>query len=53
MVDLNVTLLESHDEDVKQDQDNKVKVEEDGKHHKRDINVETHPCDQCEKFLQK
>ena len=55
MENLNVTILEGHYTGVEPSKDNKLKVEpeEDAKHPKTDITVETHLCDECVKVFQK
>ena len=55
MEDLNVTLSEGHEGDVKLNEESQPKVdpEEDDKHPKKDVKVETHACDICEKVFTK
>ena len=55
MEDLNVTLSEGHEGDVKLNEESQPKVDpdEDDKHPKKDVKVETHPCDKCEKVFPK
>ena len=49
MVDINVTVLESHDEENEM----KIKPKEDGKPPNQNIKVKTHPCDKCDNVFPK